>query len=524
MAFTRVSAPFVTRVATAGILLLLSTQALAQVGLSGINRMLYGNGDVRLSTGNEASRIFREEVLDVGLSWQDFHLNLAGAVYHPSEYPDGRVIQDQQIREEELIRRSLEWQGPLLIRVGHTHTTFGNGLALSLYRDDQLENPLLTGTTRKDTPTTWDNAADGAFVEYSGSSFSVKALYGESDYYGVLHAANAEFYHPWAMLGVSWVAADDVIQDPVTMSGQHVESMEAYIDGSLGPLAYSYNYMGQRLLTGEKNAGDGGLASYATLGAELYGWYLQLSHKYYRMAGEKLMLNNPPIVQQEIPTKLIARKRKQTNYQDETGLQLDVSRYFNDGAELQLTGAWASRIDDGSPLPVMEESFAAYQEYTGRYSRELSGSRHLTLTAAYTEETAQAGDGNWYRKTGLGGSYLTPVTALLLPGNMEFSAELMRKENLDDDHKTTASLVYLDYFPWTILSLNLTADYEEESESGDDWVYSGELRVDFKTGSMLDHSLTAFVGDVRGGLVCSSGNCRLVNPFSGYRLLLETRF
>ncbi len=524
MACTRVSLSLSKLQFCVTAVLFLGSTAMAQVGLSGINRMLYGNGDVQLSDGQDAARQFREEVLDVNLNWNRFQMNLAGAVYHPSEFPDGRIQRDQQIREEELIRRSLEWQGPLLVRVGHTHTTFGNGLGLSLYRDDQLENPLLTETLRMDTPSTWDNAADGAYVEYSGSLFGVKALYGESDYYGVLHAANVEYFHPWAMIGASWIAADDVIQDPVSMSGQHIESIEGYIDGSLGPIAFGYNYLGQRLLSGEKNAGDGGLASYATLGTDLFGWYMQLSHKYYRMAGDKLMLCNPPIVQQEIPTKLIARKRKQTNFQDETGLQLDVSHYFSDGAELQLSGAWASQIDDGSPLPVMEESFAAYQEYTGRYSRELSGERHLTMTGAYTEETAQVGSGDWYRKVGLGASYLTPLSMLSLPGRAEFSAELMNKENLDNEHENLASLLYLDYFPLQSLSLNLTADYEEESESGDDWVYSGELRYDFSTGQFLDHSLTVFIGDVRGGLVCSSGNCRLVNPFSGYRLQLETRF
>lgn len=526
--------------AASGLILALPLAA-ADIGLSGLNTARYGWGTVRDTQQNELDRIYREDVLDLDLSWKNFRVNVAGAAQHAAELPDARAEADR-IREVSLIRRSIEWTGPVTVRVGHSWTTFGNGLALSLYRDDNLENPRLTGTQLEDTPTTWDSGVDGVFVEGHWQSVTVKALWGNADkgpfedsgYYGTLTGFNSEYHHALGTLGGSWVRTEGA---PVNIQDDDpdrldIESREVYGQTAIGPLDLTLDHVDQHrkdnlLSVYAPAAGRGGSATYAALGLALGEWYLQSEYKYYRFALKSLYSHNPPIVQREIPSRLIARHRRLNFFDDEVGLQVEASRWFSGGQELTLQAAWSSHIDD-SLLPKLQEAQSAYQEYTVGWEQELGESRHLGLSLAYAEETAgwvQGADprldGDWTRRLGLGAS---TRGGLPLLGSSELSGELLRIQDVQADETRLASLVWMDFVPLPALSVNLTADYEEGSDSGDDWMASTECRVDFATGPLLEHSLTLFAGQLRGGLVCSSGNCRIVAPFKGLKLTLTTRF
>lgn len=524
-------------------LLALACTLLAQdagLELSGLNTARYGWGKVLNQQNVELDRIYREDVLDLDLGWKNFRVNLAGVAQQPAEFPDAR--DEGRVEGVDLIRRSIEWTGPVTVRVGHSWTTFGNGLALSLYRDDNLENPRLTGTQRDEQPTTWDSGIDGLFVEGHWDRLSVKALWGNRDvgpfedsgYYGTLGGANAEYHHELGTLGGSWVRSDGVpvnVQDDVPVL-LDLESREVYGQLQVGPLDLSLNHVDQHrkddlLGTVAPNAGAGGLATYGALGLALGEWYLQGEYKYYRFALPTLYMHNPPIVQQEIPSRLIARHRRLNAFDDETGWQLTASRWFEAGQELTLQAAVSSHIDD-SMLPSLEEALSAYREVTAGWTQELDAGRHLALSLAYAEETngfvedsAPRTDGKWSRRLAVGGSLRTPLP---LVGAVEFSGELLRDEEVHLDETTTAGLFWVDVFPRSDLSVNVTADYEEESDAQRDWMASMECRYDFSTGASLDHSLTVFAGRLRGGLVCSSGNCRVVAPFDGVKLTLASRF
>ncbi len=490
------------------------------ISLSGVNTANLGTGSVRTQFGDDAHVVYRENVLDVDAAWNDIVLNVAAAVYHPAEFPADRTDEALRVSRDAVIRRYLEWRGPVTLRLGNAWTTFGNGLALSLYRDETLDNPLLLDPARVETPTTWDNSCDGLFVEVLRESWGLKALAGSSDYYGNLQAANAEVYTAPVTMGASWVSADAVVQSD-TPDRLELDNREIYVAGAAGPVEFSVNHLDQHQRDQlDRNAGAGGLATYSTLGGPLFGWFLQLEHKYYRFAGGDPRFNNPPIVQREIPTRLIARKRRQNTFEDEVGLQLDVSRYFEDGPELSFSAAWASHIDDGAYLPLMEQRYAAYQEYTAGWDYAGEHDRHLVLAAAYAEE-AKPDPGEWTRRGGLGASLSTPVPLLR---SMEWSSEVMFKRDRNPVRTGLAALVWTDVFPVRDFSLNLTADYEEHSGAGRDWMFSTELRWDFRLGDYLRNSITLFAGRQRGGLVCSSGNCRNVPPFNGVKAALRTQF
>jgi len=513
--------------------------AALDLGLSGLNTARYGAGTVLDPQGGELDRVFREDLLDVDVSWKAFRLNLAGAAYAAAELPDARA-EDDRVREVALIRRSLEWTGPVTVRLGHGWTTFGNGLALSLYRDDELEHPRLTGTLRDETPTTWDSGLDGVMASGDWEHVSFTALWGgagpfdDPGYYGELAGVNAEWHLAAGTFGGSWVRAAGApvnIQDadPDLLD---VESRELYGRLQLGPVELTLDHVDQHrkdnlLAVYAPTAGKGGVATYAALGGELAGWYLQAEYKYYRYALRQLYLTNPPIVQREIPTRLIARHRRLNFFDDEVGVQLEASRWFDGGQELTLQAAVSSHLGDGL-LPVLEEAFSAYREFTAGWAQELGGERHLALSLAWTEETSgwveggrPRADAEWTRRAGGGAALRTPLPLLR---SLEIAGEALRIRELEAGETRLATLLWMDVFPYDRVSLNLTADWEEDSDTDRDWMASTEIRWDLPGGGPLEHSLTVFAGRLRGGLVCSSGNCRIVAPFDGVKLTLVSRF
>jgi hypothetical protein len=525
------------RAALAVLVLLGALDARAQdLNLSGVNTLRVGQGTAWDEiAGEDVDRRFREETLDLNLQRGAFRLNLATQVAWPAEFPDSPPrTGDGEIRDVALVRRTLEWQGPLNVQVGDVWTTFGNGLALSLFRDEALVNPRLIGNTREELPAYWDNGADGALVEALRGDWTLKALWGDTDYVGKLAAGNLEWTRPWGSLGGSLVRATSIPQNDDIRLGALPEldlvSREVYGTLRLGPADLSLNHVDQLQLDDESpNAGLGGLATYASASAPVLGWTMLAEYKYYRFARQTLYLNAPPMAQREIPTKLIARSTHRVfANEDQTGVLVDLSRSFGGGHTLRGSMAFASRIDDNI-LPVLKEGLDAYQEVTAGWQMEFSPERHLELTAAWTEETngwradglEPAAGNDWLRRTGLGAAWLTPAP---LVRSVELAGEFLTKTDRSTDESHAGLLFWAELFPSTAWSLNLTADYEEESQARQDWMGSGELRLDFHYPAPVSHILTVFAGRLRGGQVCSNGNCRIVAPFDGVKLGLVSTF
>jgi hypothetical protein len=243
----------------------------------------------------------------------------------------------------------------VLLKAGTIATTFGRGLSLSLYRDEQLQNPLLDKIERQDTPTTWDNSIQGGYIEYLGDALSFKALAGQSDYFGTLVGVNPELNWRQSTLGLAWHTVDDVVIDALTDElNQEVENREIYLTQYLGSWDFFISHLEQVVPDEDPRvAGNGGLATYAALGTTVLDWSVRGEYKYYRLTSEKLRFNNPPIVQQEIPSRLIARKRKRFNhFDDEVGFQFEAQRLFANRMELFMSAAQTSRLDPGGDHPA----------------------------------------------------------------------------------------------------------------------------------------------------------------------------
>ncbi len=511
--------------------------SLGETSFNGTLTARVGDGEIQNTLGESLDREFREFILDGDLTWREFRLNLAAAYVDPAEFPDTRTVDSTLVRSGSLLRASLEWQGPVLLRAGTIYTTFGRGLSLSLYRDEQLVNPLLERTSRHEQPTTWDNSVNGGYVEYLGDRLGLKAIAGESDYFGRLLGLNPELTLGAGTLGLAYAGVDEVLLDPQNSADvQEVQNHEVYYShyGSNWDLFVSH--LEQHLPEEETpTAGSGGVASYASVGYTLADWSLRGEYKYYRFTDERLRFNSPPIAQQEIPTRLIARKRKRVNhFNDEVGFQLEAQRYYDNGLELFFSTAMASRMDpeNDSPefLPELSEERAAYRELTGAAQMELQHERHLSLGLGWAEEAEPHANSpaSVYRNIGAAFGIGSPLP---LVGSVEANVELLRREDLHKGVHQNLTLAYVDFFPFSGFSLNLTADFENRDLGGAadealhrQWMGSTEIRYDFASAGDLSHSLTLFAGRLRGGLVCSSGNCRVVAPFSGLKLRYDMQF
>jgi hypothetical protein len=74
--------------------------------------------------------------------------------------------------------------------------------------------------------------------------------------------------------------------------------------------------------------------------------------------------------------------------------------------------------------------------------------------------------------------------------------------------------------PNLVLAGSLELSNDKEDPSGKKYWASGEITYKFNS----SNSLTFSYGTERGGLKCTSGICRYVNPFKGFRLTITNNF
>ena len=102
------------------------------------------------------------------------------------------------------------------------------------------------------------------------------------------------------------------------------------------------------------------------------------------------------------------------------------------------------------------------------------------------------------------------------------SETLLITDRYRGGEKFTDQLVGINWFDGKSLSLDLAYEFSNDAElkkrEGNGWP-SVEAVTTMGRGK---HRVSVFYGRERGGLKCSNGVCRQVQPFTGWRLTLET--
>ena len=390
------------------------------------------------------------------------------------------------------------------IWLGDVYETYGRGLALNLMENQDLY---------------FDSGVRGGKINYNGGGWRVKTIAGESrEGYLVnreqLAAVNLENRSVKGMkLGLS-----NVYQRGVSLEERFTPG--AYFQIQRWGFTLFGEYAQTRDNKFDELLGDG---TYLNLNWGLMGAAVNLEYKYYKFGfdafnGDSLVENpfrTPPVVQREITTHLMSEHPHLPLTTDQVGFNAEIS--YSPWYWLFLTSSYsrASSHEGGNLFPSLKEEYKPFWEWFTEGELYPSDKTIVKFAFGMNEEARPF---YWRKKTGTLADityYLSPFHSLTIGGeNMLVKDEIYDAEFQEWKISMTlakASVVSVNFlYQWT------TEDLTDEDEF---WP-GGEIAFTLNSSNRL----TMFFGRERGGLKCTSGVCRPVQPFEGLRITLQSAF
>jgi hypothetical protein len=489
-----------------------------EFSIRGGNMLRWARGESSVQgVGDKTQEEWFENVTNLSLAYRDLQLGVRQSLFRPSEFGE------EQGGIDAIDFKYLEYRySNLTLTAGNFYASIGRGLALNLYEDYTLN---------------FDSNLEGAKAEYSDDRIGALAFRGrsypstspegsrvrENDVEGVMLKINplrnsslagyylyipAESYPETRMPG-------GFAQFNVAGVGLYAESVLQYVqDGSEDP------YYGNYLALDYTFSGLGIIADYKDYNFKKYGTYSAGGVT----SSEPLAYQNPPLVQREFTTNLLAKHPHVPVYNDEVGFQLEVNGQVSEPLALTLNFSRSSLHRGGSIIPSLHEEDAPFWQLFLEGEYDFPAGHFLRLDVGVNEEVLVTGPKDdritffWQRKqaAALEGTYYLQEQ-YGLTGHFE----MMRLEDvvLDDEYFEFYSALTLSRAPWgsATVSVETTGDPQQTDE--DVWV-GGEMDLNF----LKHHNLLLFVGQDRGGMKCTSGRCRYVDPFEGVKLTWRTTF
>ena len=537
---------------TAALWLMLAPLTRAQVQYSVNNWLRYGNGD-KLSGTFERQKEYLENQTNVRLFWSDFTL---GMQYLHDNPPESDYVPNYV----GIKKRYVEFQHEgVEIRAGDYYTLYGRGLAVNLFENRAIN---------------YDTGLDGLRGIYRNDNLTTIMAFGSLRYYDLLNPARVENYNvksahlevePLDNLRIGGSSVGIRGELPTDFGSDHVQSdiYEGMLTASVAGVDIFSEYAWKNA-SGLKQTGNDQFESFYTNGWGLYGSLSYASelgfgatfeYKNYEFdpvnpdqrtpnrPTRMLPVQNPPTVFKEHGFYFLSRDMHVIDFNDETGMQLDVFYALTPRITINLNGSVASRTVAWKPLanlrfqeikranrllPAFEDAFSPFYEVYGEVEWYLDEQSYIRAAVnrrydAPYEET--------YR---LGGNLksLHEVSSWTLPVRIEymltgpysigasFEQQLFHESTLKtpDYYNQFVSLTFSRAPEWAAsVRMELTTTEYEPSQKKF-WI-TGEFT--HRIGNA--HTATVSYGTERGGLVCSNGICRLVDPFNGLRFSLVTQ-
>lgn len=520
------------------------------------NIFRYGSGKEILN-GKENTKEYFENTGDARLQINEFIFGLRYEISDPIEYgTDFKGIK----------KRYIEYKGidEINIRAGDFWEVIGRGLSLNTFEQRQLF---------------YDTGIDGVRIIYKkniGEKNPVKIkseLFGGNiEYRDYLNPGRTETYRvrdfnfeisPFKFLniGTNYVYATGNIP-----SGNEETKIKAYIPEifasiNLRDFQFYSSYARKHTNTEANvlypfNLSSDGDALYGSLSYNKPGFGITLEYKNYRFdlttpdnqsterPTKMLPFQNPPTVVKEHTTTLTSRTPHVVDFNDEVGSQLEIMWSPNESLLFLINGSIASRhysfsdIDTGSRIlfnanernfnfiPSLKDEFSPYWE--------------LSIESEYYLSDKMFFKSGLYKQTGVlyndifpNGSDKKSLITIPLEFRYTFKSDYTIKllfENQWADYSlrnpayrkftnqfAAISLSKSPDFSFT-LSSEFTSD-ELEPTGKSNWT---EAEVSYNLNK--SNIVIASYGSERGGLKCTSGICRYVNPFNGFRLTIQSKF
>ncbi|MFH1010622.1 MAG: DUF6029 family protein [bacterium] len=450
---------------------------------------------------NRSRRSFFENRLRMNIGYG--HLSFGGRLlyFRPSEI-DRKFFGVES--ETELDKRYLEAQvSPLAIRVGHFAQVFDYGLALSLLEERDIF---------------FDSELDGVRFSFAKGPVSFAALKGRSRARpgflvaeeGVTGIHGEVAPAPGWKMGASFVHLD---------SSGYPESRLPAVSAaaSLGPVQLGGEFAWKETDVGSEQVQ--GHAGYVETMVTAGSYTLFADYKDYRYRGWT-PFQNPPLVSREIGPRLLQNREPHVFYpEDDVGYQVELSGMVTEELFARIHFNHSSHHaagQKGIARPTFQERNWPYWEFFADAEMTWPSQWRLEFEVGLNEEAQLQ---YWYKKHWLAADGAAPLGEA---GSLLFGAEVLGVRDERTEENFTDALLMLGWDDGKRFSLEVQSQWTDDEslrkKEGISWP-SAEAAYSFGEGR---HHAILFYGRERGGLRCSNGFCRRVQPFEGFRFILES--
>lgn|GEM_PF-1004139 len=499
------------------------------ISLSGQNEVRYARGE-QPESNNDEPFSYLENYLELNTNIDKFRFYLRQSYKLPSEFGSTNFGLNT-IDKKYIAYRTKD----LSISGGDFYRSWGRGLFfadiefLELNLDTGLEGILIESSSDKldvavfrgvesDTSGSFREAAEGAYVSY-------------------LFPKNLRF-------GASISRLDEGVRHP------KIDRKGIEFEGGIGNINIFTAYVSDKLDSLNSDWSDYYNGFYSTATIYGMGWGLLFEYKNY----ELFTYNDPGIIGgvtdypslqypatgvPEATMYLMDRHPRLAHYFDDVGIQIEVTSTYQDWG-LSVNYNQSSDHEGDILIPQTKEELSPYRAIFAHLENDPWGGNRFVIQAGWSENvefttTANGGYSLWFKRLGLGGIYDYKVDDSY---SLEFDVQLMQETDnspgREDKHWEEYVAVSLSRSPNLIVTgvIERTEDVNEVGakvwednllgffgRSGKYWP-SIEIVLDI----LERHKMRLFYGYERGGLRCTGGVCRQVNPFKGAKVTFTSNF
>ncbi|MFH0765392.1 MAG: DUF6029 family protein [Calditrichota bacterium] len=502
-----------------GVTLLSPAARALELRLTGQNEARYARG--RQPGSLDANYHYFENYLELDAGLDPLRLHLRQSYRLPSEY--GRRSSGLDAFDKRYIEYAKD---DVLLRGGNFYRTWGRGLLLGVIEVLELN---------------FDSGLDGLLMEVSQGDWEASAFRGvEADSAGEFREQGEGFRLSKRLpmgirLGAAAVHLDKGPRHPdLNRTGGELE--KEFDQGSLF-LAYVADKL-DRDVDRYHNAFYGAGSIYGD-GWALFGEYHNYRLFTYRDPGQpsgfadQPSLQYPPTGSPESTMHLLDRHPRLSHFNDETGLQVEAN-FNREDWTLLMNYSQSSEQDKDGVIPRLKEEYSPYRGVFAHLERNPYEGDRLALQGGWQEDveftaTSAGGYSVWFQRVAAGGIYERRLDdSWTLAGDLQVLKVIDRSR---DYHFWEDFLgVTLTRSPWGSLTAMIERSLNRSEVGGLDWVgddgagmrYWPSVETTLKIKD--NHQVRLFVGHERGGLRCSGGVCRFVNPFKGVKLTVTSQF
>ncbi|RPI14891.1 MAG: hypothetical protein EHM58_15420 [Ignavibacteriae bacterium] len=532
------------------------SQLKLNVKVSASNLLRYGNGKENTITTSNTKEYF-EELGDVRLFVNDFLFGVRYEYDAPIEF--GTSVKG-------ISRRFIEYKKEdFTVRAGNFYDLYERGLVLNAFENRGLGfNTQLDGL-RLNFKRNWNK------VQFNGTIMG-----GDLEYNDYLNPGRVEKYtirsgnfsfSPLRLftIGGSYLTATGNIPSGTISTDIKAELFEATLGFNYKSIDLYGTYANKKTITLPNTLftqpltprGDGAFASLTFTRPSLG---VTIDYKNYRFnlttpnersatnPTKTLPFQNPPTGVKEYTWTLLTRYPHITDFNDEVGFQVDAFYSPKDNLSLNLNLSLSSRhydYVDSNPgilvkyervdrtdnfIPSTNDAFSPYweayleAEYYYKKNTKIKIAVARQSSVLYAIENPAASDKIRTVTIPLEIMHdFKKVYSVKLMAEQQWVYNSARTFNANEDLRKFSNHFFslsISRSPDIIVNGNFEFSTDEEDASGKKKWASAEVTYKFSSAN----SISLFYGTERGGLKCSSGICRYVNPFNGFRLTVINNF